>query len=103
MKFISTFQEAHTQMLRDMEAERAAYVSGLEAQGWWMLEFVSEYYGSHDEYGEGDIAEAYFFHPSIPVQWQGTRFKHGHHGASEENTRFEEWLKSLPEDRYVSF
>ena len=70
--------------------------------GWKEFVFRSEYFGSHPEYGEGDITIKYLFHPKVCVcRWDGIKFSHGHSNRSENNDRFEEWLKSIGEENYI--
>lgn len=74
----------------------------MSTEGWKKFVFYSSYYGSHPEQGEGSVETVYFFHPSVDIsQWENVEFSHGHCSQDENNSKFEEWLKSLPPEKFM--
>ena len=68
-------------------------VSYLGARGYQRFTFNSFYYGSHPEYGEGEVNRVYFFNPKVDLSlWVDKEFSHGHFSEDEANTDFSEWL-----------
>lgn len=95
---------------RAKAARTAALCSQLDValslvrDGWVPLHFASEYYGSHDELGEGHAHAFYLFHSSLGeqvAQWESTIFSHGHFGPSDNNVGFYKWLGELSDDLVV--
>ena len=86
------------QALKESRALNENLIRALNGHGWKSFLFMSEYYGSHSEYGEGDIHEDWLFHPSADwCQWEDTVFKHGHGSQYESNDAWEAWLEPLVE------
>lgn len=67
---------------------------------WTSFTFFSQYYGSHEERGEGDTQITYLFRPGIDVeQWKEKRFSHGGFSQAPENDKFEKWVEGMQEGR----
>ena len=82
---------------RDREAQRQELLS----QGWQEFVFESTYYGSHEEYSEGDEKKHYLFHPSVDLtEWNHMSFSHGHCGQHENNDMWFDYINSIP-DKWV--
>ena len=76
--------------------------SALLAEGWRIFVYESDYFGSHTELDEGPERDIYLFHPTVNFsQWLGVRFSHGHHGRSESNELFQQWLERVEEEKYL--
>jgi len=112
-KAMARFNETVDNIARLDEAYRAvreglvtALTAGLEGLGWQRFEFYSAYYGSHEELGEGDESETYYFRPTVDVdRWRGERFEHGHFEPDPASAygQFHAWLEGLVEgEDYVS-
>ena len=87
---------------KELESEKENFVAEKVAEGWSRFHFFSEYYGSHPEYGEGDVNTTYLFNPSIDIsRWEGVKFSHGHSRQNENNDAWDEWLEGLPSDHYI--
>ena len=85
-----------------LKREREDFAERKIGEGWVRFLFISCYYGSHEEYGEGDFGVEYLFRPSVDfAKWQGVGFSHGHHSNSKSNEDFEIWLRSLEDDEYI--
>jgi len=70
------------------------------SEGWTRFDYYSDYYGSHSEYGEGDIEETYLFSPEINIPTFGD-FAHGHRNNNESNDLFDSFVESLDESQYL--
>lgn len=60
---------------------------------WQFFLFVSDYFGSHWERGEGDEEEGFLFHPRVDLsRWRGIEFSHGSRDRCELGHQFFNWL-----------
>ncbi len=85
-----------------LTAKGVAELKTLTDSGWKEFDFHSDYYGSHPEYGEGDIDKRYLFHPEVDVsRWDGVLFSHGHYDADPTKNEFMDWLETLTTDQYL--
>ena len=84
------------------EEEKKAFLAAKTGEGWHGFEFFSSYYGSHDEYGEGDFTREFLLSPAVSGdRWSGVQFAHGHRGQNATNDEFENWISALADDQYI--
>jgi len=105
---IDAFEKAVTELAAAKEKRNKAGVAlraALLESGWQKLDFVSEYFGHHPEYGEGDEHYRYFFRPEVAgvKQWEGVFFQHGHHGGTDLYVAFHKWLETVKVTDYLLF
>lgn len=61
--------------------------------------FESTYYGSHDERGEGDKLEVFYFKPEVDLEpWRAEVFGHGSRSVNGSTSRWNEWLETLEDE-----
>ncbi|MGC8483724.1 MAG: hypothetical protein ACP5OE_08800 [Thermodesulfobium sp.] len=67
-------------------------------EGWGLFHYYSDYYGSHDEYEEGDEEDFLLFSPTIVNKIENfatAKFSHGHFSESDDHEMFNKLIFSL--------
>lgn len=83
-----------------LRQEKKTFYESLVENGWRKFDFHSVYYGSHEEYGEGDKSFTFYFKPEVDLsRWSGVEFSHGHH-SDNEVSEFESWLEELGDESF---
>jgi len=101
---IRNLQKELEGLQQKVNSSKEEFVARLEADGWQRFEYFSSYYGSHSERGGGDRSVTYFFHPSVDLSgWTEVSFSHGDRGQHDSNSKFDDFLRTIPADKLIEF
>ncbi len=84
------------------------FASSLSDEGWILFLMRSEYIGTHEELGEGNLTKLFCFHPSLRDEikkagFMSMRFQHGHRESFEGYNVLEKFLEKFKKEDSLIF
>ncbi len=94
--------QRHREQMHTLSSFCKSHCALLVAKGWQRYEFESEYYGNHEELGQGHETKTFCFAPGVEIaQWSSMKFSHGSRGGDENYCLFHTWLEQLSPELYI--